>query len=107
MATFEKGKVFEPKALVDYAEDSVVSRELEHNEAGSITVFSFDKGQGLSEHQAPFDALIQVIDGEMTFVLEDETLHLQTGEALVIPAGARHAVKAEKPFKMIITMIKG
>ena len=58
MATFEKGKVFEPKALVDYAEGSVVSRELEHNEAGSITVFSFDKGQGLSEHQAPFDALI-------------------------------------------------
>lgn len=107
MATFEKGKVFEPKALVDYAEGSVVSRELEHNEAGSITVFSFDKGQGLSEHQAPFDALIQVIDGKMTFVLEDETLHLQTGESLVIPAGARHAVKAEKPFKMIITMIKG
>ena len=91
MATFVKGKVFEPKALVDYAEGSVVSRELEHNEAGSITVFSFDKGQELSEHQAPFDALIQVIDGEMTFVLEDETLHLQTGEALVIPAGARHA----------------
>ena len=90
MATFVKGKVFEPKALVDYAEGSVVSRELEHNEAGSITVFSFDKGQELSEHQAPFDALIQVIDGEMTFVLEDETLHLQTGEALVIPAGARN-----------------
>ena len=107
MATFEKGKVFVPKALVDYAEGSVVSRELEHNEAGSITVFSFDKGQGLSEHQAPFDALIQVIEGEMTLVLEGEPLHLHTGEALVIPAGARHAVEAVKNFKIIITMIKG
>ena len=107
MATFEKGKVFEPKALVDYAEGSVVSRELEHNEAGSITVFSFDKGQGLSEHQAPFDALIQVIDGEMVFILEGEELHVAAGQALMIPAGARHAVKAEQPFKMIITMIKG
>ena len=107
MATFEKGKVFDPKALVAYAEGSVVSRELLHNDAGSITVFSFDKGQALSEHTAPFNALLQVIDGEMTFILEDEPLHLHAGEALMIPAGARHAVKAEQPFKMIITMVKG
>lgn len=107
MATFEKGKVFAAQALVDYAEGSVVSRELVHNEAGSITVFSFDKGQELSEHTAPFDALIQVLDGEMIFILEDEPLRLHAGEALVIPAGARHAVKADQPFKMMITMIKG
>ncbi|MGI6232807.1 MAG: cupin domain-containing protein [Prevotella sp.] len=107
MAKFEKGKVFTPDALVAYAEGSVISRELLHNEAGSITVFSFDAGQRLSEHQAPYDALLQVIDGEMVFILEGEELHVAAGQALVIPAGARHAVRADKPFKMIITMIKG
>ncbi len=105
--TFEKGKIFEPKALVAVAEGSVVSRELVHNDAGSITVFAFDKGQGLSEHQAPYEALLQVLEGEMVFILEGEELHIPAGQALVIPAGARHAVKAEKPFKMMITMIKG
>ena len=98
---------FEPKALVAVAEGSVVSRELLHNDAGSITVFAFDKGQGLSEHQAPYEALLQVLEGEMVFILEGEELHIPAGQALVIPAGARHAVKAEKPFKMMITMIKG
>lgn len=107
MAKFEKGIVFEPEAIVDYAEGSVVSRELIHNDAGSITVFAFDKGQGLSEHQAPYDALVQVLDGEMNFVLENANLTIGQGQALVIPAGARHAVKADKPFKMMITMIKG
>lgn len=107
MAKFEKGKVFVPKAVVDYAEGSVVSRELLHNDAGSITVFAFDKGQGLSEHQAPYDALLQVLDGEMTFILEGQELHLHAGEALMIPSGAHHAVKAEQPFKMVITMVKG
>lgn len=107
MAKFEKGIVFEPEAIVDYAEGSVVSRELIHNDAGSITVFSFDEGQSLSEHQAPFDALVQVLNGVMTFILEGEKLTIRAGQALVIPAGARHAVKADKPFKMMITMIKG
>lgn len=107
MSKFEKGIIFEPQAVTDYAEGSVVSRELLHNDAGSITVFSFDEGQGLSEHQAPYDALVQVLDGQMHFILEGTDLTITEGQALVIPAGARHAVKADKPFKMMITMIKG
>ena len=99
MAKFEKGKVFEQHELVNYVDGGVVSKELIHNVSGSVTLFSFDAGQGLSEHFAPFDALVQVIDGEMELI--------KTGEAFVIPSGARHSVNAAQRFKMVITMIKG
>ena len=95
MAKLEKGMVFNAKNVIDYAEGGVVSKELVHSNAGSVTLFSFDAGQGLSEHTAPFDALTQVIDGS------------NTGESFVIPSGARHSVNAADRFKMIITMIRG
>lgn len=104
---FEKGKTFVVSEMVDYAEGGVISKELIHSNAGSVTLFSFDAGQGLSEHTAPFDAFIQVVDGEMLLNLEGTDNHIKAGEGLVIPSGARHSVKAEQQFKMIITMVRG
>ena len=100
MEKFEKGKVFEPCELVNYVDGGVVSKELIHNTSGS------DAGQGLSEHFAPFDALIQVIDGEMELTVEGVRNVIKAGEAFIIPSGARHSVNAAQRFKMVITMIK-
>lgn len=104
---FEKGKVFNANALIDYSEGGVVSKELIHNPSGSITLFSFDAGQGLSEHTAPYDALIQVVDGEMELTVEGTKHVIKSGESFVIPSGSRHSVNAAQRFKMIITMIRG
>mgnify|MGYP001046942314 FL=1 len=104
---FEKGRVFDVAHMIDYAEGGVVSKELIHNDAGSVTLFSFDAGQQLSEHTAPFDALLQVVEGEMELSVEGKVNVVKAGEAFVIPNGVRHSVSAAKPFKMIITMIRG
>ena len=104
---FEKGEIFNANELVDYTDGGVVSKELIHNNAGSVTLFSFDAGQGLSQHTAPFDAFIQVIDGEMVLNVEGTDNHIKAGESFIIPAGALHSVKAEQRFKMIITMVRG
>ncbi len=104
---FEKGKVFVANELVDYTEGGVVSKELVHSNAGSVTLFSFDAGQGLSQHTAPFDAFIQVVDGEMVLNVEGTDHRIKAGESFIIPSGALHSVKAEQRFKMIITMIRG
>lgn len=103
---FEKGKVFVASELVDYTEGGVVSKELVHSNAGSVTLFSFDAGQGLSQHTAPFDAFIQVVDGEMVLNVEGTDHRIKAGESFIIPSGALHSVKAEQRFKMIITMIR-
>jgi len=76
---FEKGKIFNANELVDYTDGGVVSKEFIHNNAGSVTLFSFDAGQGLSQHTAPFDAFIQVIDGEMVLNVEGTDNHIKTG----------------------------
>lgn len=104
---FEKGKVFVASELVDYTEGGVVSKELVHSNAGSVTLFSFYAGQGLSQHTAPFDAFIQVVDGEMVLNVEGTDHRIKAGESFIIPNGALHSVKAEQRFKMIITMIRG
>lgn len=104
---FEKGKVFVASELVDYTEGGVVSKELVHSNAGSVTLFSFDAGQGLSQHTAPFDAFIQVVDGEMVLNVEGTDHRIKAGESFIIPSGALHSVKAKQRFKMIITMIRG
>lgn len=106
MVQFEKGKTFVVSEKIDYADGGVVSKEIIHNDAGSVTLFSFDEGQGLSEHIAPFDAFIQVIDGEMQLKVGDTVHTIRAGESFIIPSGERHSVKARKRFKMIITMIK-
>lgn len=107
MAKVEKGFVFTSNSVIDYAEGGVVSKELVHSNAGSVTLFSFDAGQGLSEHTAPFDAFIQVVDGKMELTVENIKHVISAGESFIIPSGAPHSVNAPERFKMIITMIRG
>ncbi len=107
MATIKKGKVFKATEVIEYTDGGVVSKEFIHSNAGSVTVFSFDAGQGFSEHTAPFDALIQVIDGVMQLTVEGRTFNIKAGETFIIPSGAHHSVKAVERFKMMITMIRG
>lgn len=107
MAKFEKGATFRADELIAYAEGGVVSKEIVHSDAGSITLFSFDAGQGLSEHTAPYDALIQVVEGEMELTVDGTKHAIGAGSSFVIPSGAPHSVHAARQFKMMITMIRG
>jgi len=95
------------KSLVDYQEGAVVSREVINKSTGTVTVFAFDAGQGLSEHTAPFDALVQVLDGEVEIRIAGIPHRLQEGEMIIMPAGKPHALKALARFKMLLVIIKG
>ena len=92
--------------LVNYQDGSIVSREIIKKSTGSVTIFAFDEGQGLSEHTAPFDALVQVVEGETEIVISGRPHRLQGGEMILMPAGQPHALKAFTRFKMILTMIR-
>ncbi len=92
--------------LVDYQEESVVSRTLVDRKTGSVTLFAFDEGQGLSEHTAPFDALVYLLDGEAEIVISGKPLRLKEGEMVIMPANEPHALEAVKRFKMVLTMIR-
>ena len=92
--------------LIDYQADAVVSKTLIARPSGTITLFAFDQGQGLSEHTAPFDALVSIIDGEAEIIISGQPHILQTGEMIIMPAGEPHALNALKRFKMLLTMIK-
>ena len=92
--------------LIGYQEGTIVSRVILKAEAGSVTLFAFDAGQELSEHTAPFDALVHVLDGEAEVRISGQPFHLKTGEAILMPANQPHAVKATKQFKMLLTMIR-
>lgn len=107
MATIEKGKVFVPSEVIEYADGGIVSKELVHTKGGSVTLFSFDAGQQLSEHSAPFDAIITVIDGEPEITIDGQPHHPKAGEVLIMPANHPHAVNARTRFKMMLTMIRG
>lgn len=100
-------EVFLLKELVNYETGSVVSRTLVKNKGGSVTLFSFDKGQGLSEHSAPFDALVQVLEGEVILTIGGKNIEAKAGEIVIMPANIPHAVQAKERFKMLLTMIKG
>lgn len=99
-------RVLDPAALVDYQDGAVVSREIVRGDKGTVTIFSFDAGQGLSEHTAPFDALVHVIDGEAEVLIEGESHDLSQGEMIIMPAGRPHALNANRPFKMVLTLIR-
>ncbi|MBX7076913.1 MAG: cupin domain-containing protein [Methanobacteriaceae archaeon] len=102
-----KGKTINIENLVDYQKDSVVSMEVIKKELGTVTLFAFDKGQGLSEHSAPFDAMVQIIDGEAEITLNGEPNIVSKGEMIIMPANVPHALQAvNEPYKMILTMIK-
>jgi len=92
--------------LVSYQDGAVVSREIVKKPTGSVTIFAFDEGQGLSEHTTPFDALAQVVEGEAEIVISGQPHPLQGGEMVLMPANQPHALKALKRFKMILTMIR-
>jgi len=92
--------------LVDYQPGSVVSREIISQKTGNVTVFAFDQGQGLSEHTAPFDALVQVIDGEAEVTISGKKHRLTSGQMIIMPANESHALKALQPFKMMLVMIR-
>ena len=92
--------------LVAYQRGSVVSRTIIDKKTGTVTLFSFDEGQGLSEHTAPFDALVYLIDGEAEISISGKPLHLREGEMVIMPANQPHALKAVKRFKMLLAMIR-
>jgi len=94
------------KDHIEYSPDSVVSKTLKQNPAGTITLFAFDSGQGLSEHSAPFDAVVEVIDGEGHFIIGGEEHEVREGQMIIMPANVPHAVRAEKKFKMVLTMLR-
>lgn len=94
------------KDLVGYQEGSVVSREVLRKKTGSVTAFAFDEGEGLSEHISPFDALVEILEGEAEITISGNAFHLKGSEAIVMPAGEPHALKATTRFKMLLTMIR-
>jgi quercetin dioxygenase-like cupin family protein len=101
-----KGKKTSLAGLADYRKGCVVSQEVIKKAAGSVTVFAFDAGQGLSEHTAPFDALVFVLDGEAKIVISGKTHKLGVGQAIIMPAHKPHSLKAVKQFKMLLIMIR-
>lgn len=102
----EPAAAVELAGLVDYSTDSIVSRTLMKNESGSATVFSFDQGQSLSEHTAPYDALVVVLDGQVELVIGGKAVPAQAGQIVLMPAHVPHAVQAKTRFKMLLTMLR-
>ncbi|MCJ7657475.1 MAG: cupin domain-containing protein [Candidatus Atribacteria bacterium] len=92
--------------LVKYQENAVVSSEIIKKDAGTVTVFAFDKGQGLSEHTAPFDALVNIIDGRAEVTISGKLFTVKEGEMIIMPANKPHSLKAVEKFKMLLVMIK-
>ena len=92
--------------LVIYQEGSIVSREIVKKPTGTVTVFAFDEGQGLSEHRAPFDALVHVLEGEVEITIAGKLHRVQSGQMILMPAQQPHALKAMQRFRMILTMIR-
>jgi quercetin dioxygenase-like cupin family protein len=93
-------------ALINYQAGSVVSRAIIDKEAGTVTLFAFDNGQGLSEHTAPYDALVYILDGEAEVTISDKPVRLKTGEMTIMPANEPHALSAVTKFKMLLVMIR-
>ncbi len=92
--------------LVNYQDGSVVSREIIRKSTGTVTIFAFDKGQGLSEHTAPFDALITILDGEAEVTIAGQAYRMEQGQMVILPANKTHALKALSKFKMLLVMIR-
>lgn len=101
------GIPIEIEGLIEYQENAVVSMEIIKKDLGTVTIFAFDKGQGLSEHSAPFDAMVQIVDGEAEITIAGEPQIVSKGEIIIMPANVPHALQAiNGPYKMILTMIK-
>ncbi|MDO5848740.1 MAG: cupin domain-containing protein [Methanobrevibacter sp.] len=99
-------KAMELQGLIEYQDNTIVSKELVKKTTGTITLFAVDEGQGISEHSAPFDALVQVIDGEAIVTIGGENHVVRKDQMIIMPADIPHALKADQKFKMMLTMIK-
>ena len=106
MTTTPTAEVMDLNGMINYQEGSIVSRVILKSDSGNVTLFAFDKGQELSEHSAPFDALVEVIEGEAEIRISGEPFIVKVGQIIVMPADDPHAVKATSRFKMLLTMIK-
>ena len=100
------GRALELESMVDYSDGAVVSRTLLDKKAGTLTLFSFDKGQGLSEHTAPFDATVLILDGAARITIGGEDVQAATGDCVIMPAHVPHALRADQRFKMLLIMIR-
>ena len=99
------GIILNPKDLINYQQGSVVSRMIVYKKSGTITLFAFDTGEGLSEHTAPYDAIAHIIDGEAEISIEKTSFLLKEGQMIIMPANKPHALHAQQQFKMMLTMI--
>jgi quercetin dioxygenase-like cupin family protein len=103
---FLKGEAFTYSDSIGYAEKAVVSKHILKKETGNISLFAFDAGEGLSEHTAPYDAMVMVVDGKAEIIINGTSHHLSAGEVIIMPANVPHALKATERFKMVLTMIR-
>ena len=101
-----QGQALDLNGLVDYADGSIVSKTLLDKKTGTLTLFAFDAGQGLSEHTSPYDATVYVLDGEATLTIGGQTVKAPAGRMVIMPANIPHDVRAESPFKMLLIMIR-
>jgi len=104
--SFETAKVFRFNKEVDYSENGIVSKRVIEKKTGNVSLFAFDKGQSLSEHTAPFDAMVQVVEGTAQIIINKQPFTVNIGENIIMPANIPHAVYAIERFKMVLTMIK-
>jgi quercetin dioxygenase-like cupin family protein len=101
-----KSNVWKVEELIDYQDGSVVSREIIRKDTGTVTIFAFDKGEGLSEHTAPFDAMVQIVDGKAEITISGNKNILEKGDMIIMPADEPHALTALEKYKMVLTMIR-
>ena len=104
---FETAQVFRFETKADYSEGGIVSKRVIDRPTGNVSLFAFDKDQRLSEHKAPFDAMVQIVEGQAEIVINGVPFIVKAGESIIMPANITHAVNAVEKFKMVLTMIKG
>lgn len=103
---FSKGVIFKYNESIEYGENAIVSKHILKKEKGNISLFAFDKGEELSEHTAPFDAQVFIVDGSADVIIDGKSNILKKGDAIVMPSNIPHALKAIEQFKMVLTMIR-
>ena len=103
---FNKSEIFNFQDKVDYSSGGIVSKQVIKTEKGNVSLFAFDKGEGLSEHTAPFDAMVQIIEGKAKIIIGGVDYELSEGNTIIMPANISHAVFALEKFKMVLTMIR-
>ena len=106
MSTFEKELVFNLESSIEYTQGGIISKQITKNKGGNLTLFSFDKDQGLSEHKTPYDAIVLILDGEAEITIDGKLYCLKKDDVIIMPANIPHALKAIERFKMLLIMIQ-